>query len=269
MAKNALKLDDDVRDVLARSAIDGTILRLPEQLDRALYTKTNKALEALGGRWDRKRKGHVFDGDPRGAIAAASNTGTVAHPNPHDFFPTPPDVAGMVADRLGALADTNLLEPSAGEGALVIAIGKRVRAEMLSRGDHGPALPASSKLVELDERRCAVLRTQGLGAYLLQRDFLTVTPAEIGRFDRIAMNPPFHRGADTAHVAHALDFLAPGGRLVAIVSGAFNSRTTKANAALLDRLGAWGATFEDLPDGSFKEAGTSVATKLLVVDRPS
>lgn len=262
MAKKALRLEDDVRDVLARSStIDGVVLQLPEQLDRALYVKTNKALEAIGGRWDRKRKGHVFDGDPRAAIAAASETGQVAHPNPDDFFPTPAEIAEIACAKLGAERHHRVLEPSAGRGDLF--------APLISRfGKAWPVRGSSLHLFEKDPKRCAELRAKGAGDVLEQGDFLTMSAIALGLFDRVLMNPPFHRGADAAHVAHALDFLKPGGRLVAIVSGGFNSRNTRVSAALLDRLSSWGATFEDLPEGSFKEAGTSVATKLLVVDRP-
>src|SRR3546814_16038496 len=49
-------------------------------------------------------------------------------------------------------------------------------------------------------------------------DFLALTPDLIGSFDRIIMNPPFDRGRDIDHVNHAIEFLAPGGILVAIMS---------------------------------------------------
>ena len=99
-------------------------------------------------------------------------------------------------------------------------------------------------------------------------DFMASLPAEDAPFDRILMNPPFHRGADAAHIGHALDFLAPGGRLVAIASGAFSGRATKATKVVRDRIEAWGGQIDSLPEGSFKEAGTSVATVLITVDRP-
>ena len=35
-----------------------------QQLDRNDYVKVNKALEALGGKWNRKAKAHLFDEDP-------------------------------------------------------------------------------------------------------------------------------------------------------------------------------------------------------------
>jgi hypothetical protein len=41
---------------------------------------------------------------------------------------------------------------------------------------------------------------------------------ELGKFDRVVMNPPFDHGADIKHVEHARKFLKPGGRLVAVVA---------------------------------------------------
>lgn len=254
--KQDIRISDDVRDVLAKAVVEGNILRLTGQLDRDLYTRTNKALEALGGKWNRGKKGHVFAGDPRTAIDAAADSGKLAHPNQLDFFPTSDALANHVAARLNATPVHRVLEPSAGEGALVAAV---------LRGMSRP--PLALVLIEKDPGRVAVLREK-FQASLFCDDFLATSAAAFYPLDRVAMNPPFHRGLDTKHIAHALDFLAPGGRLVAIASGALPSRTDKATTALRDRIEAWGGTIEDLPEGSFKAAGTNVATVMVTVDRP-
>lgn len=256
--KQAIKLDNDVRDVLSRAVIEGNLLRLTGQLDRKLYERTNKALEALGGTWNRGKRAHVFEGDPRAAIAAAAEEGKVAHPNQDDFFPTPIEVALLACQRLN-VGDRWLrtLEPSAGEGDLIAPLV----------GWLGMPSWDQLRLIEKDQRRAAVLRAKGFEANVMEQDFLTTHAVGIPS-DRILMNPPFHNGADAVHIGHALDFLAPGGRLVAIASAGFKGRATKATKAVRDRLMAWGALIEDLPEGSFKQAGTSVATVLVTVDRP-
>lgn len=49
-----------MRDVLARSTITATSVKLPEgQLERKLYEQVNKALAGSGGRWDRKSGTHA------------------------------------------------------------------------------------------------------------------------------------------------------------------------------------------------------------------
>ena len=64
---------------------------------------------------------------------------------------------------------------------------------------------------------------QAQGFALVGDDFLSYAPTGV-RYDRIVMNPPFEKRQDTRHIDHALDLLAPGGRLVAIASGSFESR---------------------------------------------
>lgn len=257
--KQDIRISDDVRDVLAKAVVEGNILRLTGQLDRDLYTRTNKALEALGGTWNRKQRGHVFAGDPRAAIDGAAESGKVAHPNQLDFFATPRALAEMACERL-AMGDgwKRTLEPSAGEGDLVMPLIDW----------HGMPPVEMLALVEMDPRRRAMIGKAGIDPFLSDVDFLGMRPERQRLFDRILMNPPFHRGLDAKHIAHALDFLAPGGRLVAIASGALPSRTDKATTALRERIEAWGGTIEALPEGSFKAAGTNVATVMVTVDRP-
>ncbi len=256
--KQDIRIGDDVRDVLANATIEGNILRLPPDLDRKLYQRVDQALSALGGAWNRKQRGHVFAGDPRTAIDAAADSGKVAHPNQLDFFATGRELAERACHRLGYEKGLRLLEPNAGEADLLAPLVDWF----------GIQSPDMWTLVELDARRCVRLREMGFKHHLLEADFLTVSPRDHRPFDRILKNPPFHRGLDTKHIAHALDFLAPGGRLVAIASGALPSRTDKATTALRERIEAWGGTIETLPEGSFKAAGTNVATVMVTVDRP-
>jgi hypothetical protein len=67
-----LKLDNDVLNVLIESRIEGMSLFLPpKQLERKLYESVNKALVALGGKWNKKAKAHLFDHNPTDDIEAA------------------------------------------------------------------------------------------------------------------------------------------------------------------------------------------------------
>lgn len=258
--KAAIQLQDDVRSTLEAAVIEGNILRLTGQLERDLYSRTNKALEALGGKWNRAKGGHVFECDPRAAIETASQDAKVAHPNQHDFFRTARAVAEIACRKLDmGHGWLRTLEPSCGEADLI--------APLLAAF----GLPTQRRLVmvEKDPRRLAILRTEGFGGHVMEADFLTLSPADFAPFERIIANPPFHMGADAKHIGHALDFLAPGGRLVAIASAGFKGRAMKATKAVRDRIEAWGGAIEDLPEGSFKEAGTNVATVLITVDRPT
>lgn len=95
-------------------------------------------------------------------------------------------------------------------------------------------------------------------------DFLGSTSAGLGQFDLILMNPPFDSGSDIAHIKHAFGLLAPGGRLVSVCANGPRQREQLQPLALTSN-GSW----EDLPAGSFKHAGTMVNTALVVINAPA
>lgn len=154
-----------------------------------------------------------------------------------------------------------MLEPSAGLGALAIEAFRQGASEV--------------ECIELNVRCCEQLRAKlcGLGAdYAMrvrayQADFTLAAPERFLPFDRIVMNPPFSNGQDVAHVTRAFfSWLAPGGRLVAIMSAGVAFRQdekTKSFRALVQRQG----TMEDLPEGSFHESGTDVRCVLVTMTR--
>ena len=60
-----------------------------EQLDRNMYQRTNKVLEAAGGKWNRKAQAHLFDDDAFTRIDQIILTGQVEVPKDEfNFFPT-------------------------------------------------------------------------------------------------------------------------------------------------------------------------------------
>jgi 16S rRNA G1207 methylase RsmC len=95
---------------------------------------------------------------------------------------------------------------------------------------------------------------------VIEGDFLTMPFEE--KFDHVAMNPPFARGADIRHVSKALDLVRPGGSLAAIMSAGVCFREDKRTKAFRARVHHIG-TFEPLPPSSFAESGTHVNTCLL------
>src|SRR5690606_30294163 len=92
------------------------------------------------------------------------------------------------------------------------------------------------------------------GHNILTANFLD-QPA-VAEFDFVIMNPPFYGRHYAKHVRHALEFLKPGGQLVAILPA-----TARYDHGELE--GDW----RDLPVGSFSEAGTNVPTCLLKLRR--
>lgn len=159
------------------------------------------------------------------------------------LFPTPSELA----ERVVALADIgpedDLLEPSAGTGALID------KAFHLN-------LQGKTVLVEINAELANRLADEYPTFTVHQADFLSLN-GELGKFDRIVMNPPFERGADIKHIEHARGLLNPGGRLVAICANGPRQRE-----ALKPTASQW----HDLEPGAFKTSGTNVNAALLVID---
>ena len=245
-----MRLATRVREVLASAHVDGERLILPERLDRTVYSHVSRALENAGGKWSRKAGAHVFAGGAAAAIAPLLETGSVPDAKvDHGAFYTPPALAAEVIARAGIRPGAEVLEPSAGDGALAL-----------------PAAAAGGQVtcIEIRPEACAALRARGV--MVQQADFLQQRREGLGFFDVVVMNPPFSRRQDVAHVRHALNFVRPGGRLVAVVSAGMLSREDRATVELRDELFTQGASFERLPAGSFRSAGTEVQAALVTVD---
>lgn len=256
------RITDDVRDVLSRCTIDATSVKLPEQLPRDLYVRVDKVLKGAGGKWNRKAGVHLFERDPREALDLALETGEATNVKQAlQAFYTPPEVAAQVVAVAGIEHYHTVLEPSAGLGALVDAVRAYGRS-------------AAEVCVEIDPAAAAKLRERY--AQVIEGDFLALTPEDLAAcgapFDRILMNPPFTKGQDIAHVTHALRFLKPGGRLVAITMPSWQRAETSAARefrGLVEGPGYRVTRREALPAGAFAASGTTVETLLLVIEKNS
>lgn len=175
------------------------------------------------------------------------------------LFVTPAALAVDVVARLDVRGQT-VLEPSAGMGALAL--------ECVRQG------AAGVECFDISPACVQALRTHpeltAAPSRVIEADFLArLTPAPEDRFQAVAMNPPFTHGADAQHVSHAYQhWLAPGGRLVAIMSHGVTFRSDKATTAFRALVDAYG-TIEELPEGSFEASGTGVRTVVVVLDKPA
>lgn len=245
-----MKIDQETLAVLDRCTTSPCVVVLPEQLPRELYVKVDKVLKAAGGKWNRKTRAHVFTEDATSVIEQALLTGEIGNPKQElGVFYTPLLLARKAAgllrlDRPGL----SVLEPSAGIGALAMA------ARGAGAGD----------VTCLDVLPKHVATCKELGFYAAEGDFMRWgEPAPT--YDRVLMNPPFAQQADAAHFHRALQWLKPGGRIVAIMGAGVTFRETmlyRGIRALPD------ISIEPLPANSFKESGTGVNTALVVYDKP-
>jgi protein-L-isoaspartate O-methyltransferase len=161
------------------------------------------------------------------------------------LFPTPPALAGRMVELADLRPGLCVLEPSAGTGNIVRAVLDAVDTEVLA--------------YEINRDLCSQLE-RTFPSWKLQvrcKDFLEVTDF-MGQYERILMNPPFHNGADVVHILHALKFLKPGGRLVAICANGPRQQA---------ELRPLATTWEELPEATFAEQGTNVRAALMTVQR--
>lgn len=249
-------LTPDVRDILERSTITERQLVLPQgQLPRPLYEAVNKAITFAGGKWNRSARAHVFQGDPRQKLGLMLETGVAVDEKKRDqaFF-TPPELANRLAE-VANVKGCEVLEPSAGLGALADACRE--------------AGAGSITLFEINPERAKSLEDKyAFDVHCV--DFLSILPNErwsivkdgIGYhtpFNRIVMNPPFTKGQDIKHVAHALKWLQPGGCLVSVMLD--NQTRPKFQTLIAGRE----HVIESVPAGAFKQSGTNIATIILSI----
>ena len=169
-----------------------------------------------------------------------------------EYFPTPPAVVERMIEAAELDADMAVLEPEAGLGAIASKVAPLVASVdcIELNGQLAERLRASHP-ASVGDVRCA--------------DFLEVQPTPIMMYDRVMMNPPFKGQADVRHVTHALGFLRPGGRLVAVMSAGAEFRQDKTAEAFRKVVADRGGWIERLPDDSFEGSGISVRTVMAVI----
>jgi protein-L-isoaspartate O-methyltransferase len=168
------------------------------------------------------------------------------------LFATPVDLAARMIDMADIQPGHSVLEPSAGSGSLLGAMGGRMFGHNPERGD--------VVAVELHPQLAKALASRYPLTRVMEGDFLVIAE-ELGRFDRIVMNPPFANALDIKHIRQAFAMLREGGRLVAICANGPRQQE-QLKPFVLEQGGMW----EELPAGTFKEAGTGVHVALICVD---
>ena len=244
-----MQVTTDVLAVLSRAEINGNALRIAEQLDRSMYQRTNKVLEAAGGKWDRKAQSHLFDDDAFSRIDQILLTGQIEVPKDEfNFFPTPPEVVERLMEIADVQPGMSALEPEAGRGDIALACAEA---------------GAIVDCIEFMQANYDFLTTLGQFNSIRHMDFLALEPQP--SYDRIVMNPPFLKQADIRHVQHALRFLKPEGLLTSVMSASVTYRDNRLTQDFRNLLRSRGGDIEALPEGAFKTSGTLVNTVIVTI----
>lgn len=273
----------EVAGVLAAATCDGQRLVLGGQLSRDLYERTNKVLCALGAKWNKRERAHLFPGDAGAAIREALGAGeAVDLKKSWEQFYTPAELA----ERMAAVARIRegdwILEPSCGTGNLLAAIDvpiagvtavdiddraiEHTRQRFLPRAaDVVPAanMPLTSPSIAAPSRR-----QPGAPRWVFWAgDFLMLPTPDHRLVDVVLMNPPFSNGQDVQHVTRAWKWLARGGRLVAVMSPHWTFAGDRRSLAFREWIETIGATVDDIAPGVFAESGTNVGAKLVTATK--
>lgn len=244
-----MKVGQDVMAVLSRAEVNGNVLTLIGQLDRKLYERTNKVLEAAGGKWNRKAKAHLFEDEAATRVDQIILSGQIEIPKDEfNFFPSPPSVVTRLLELAQLREGMRVLEPSAGKGAIAAACV-----------EHGVEVDC----YELMQSNYQYLVDAECYRSVMQMDFLMKIPEPI--YDRVVMNPPFTKQADIKHVLHALKFLKPDGLLVSVMSAGVTFRDNLLTKGFREFIEERGGDIEALPDGAFKAVGTMVSTVIVTI----
>jgi len=236
-----MKISNEVANVLANSRVDGDKLYLPDvQLERKLYMAVDKVLKALGGKWNRSAKAHLFNSDVEAIIEEVVLTGEYTdQKKEYQFFETPTELARKLVEMAGIRPGESVLEPEAG----------KARIASLIDGCH---------CIELNPENRKYLSENGFN--VVGDDFLGFS----GEYDVIVANPPFTRQQDIDHINHMLTIAKR--RVVSVASSSVLFRDNQKTVSFREKIESLGGTITPLPDNSFSKSGTNVSTCVVCVD---
>ena len=246
----ANSISADVLSELRLLVVDGNRLRLPQQ-PLQHYAKIKQLLMAAFARYNRGGYFEFTKGIDAGEVLAKLSEGeAVSTRQSTQFFATPAGLARTVIEAACITPGMRVLEPSAGRGALAT----------LAR-DAGGIVTA----VEVWDVNAMELRR--LGFNTIEDDFLRLGPADLGSFHAIVANPPFTRNSDVYHVTHMWRLLAPGGRISAVMSPAWQTSKDAVCIAFRRLVAAHATQVDDVPANTFSASGTNIRTVHVVLGK--
>ena len=170
-----------------------------------------------------------------------------------DYFPTPEPLGYKMMEWANMGEGDTVLEPSAGHGAI---------ARYAPKGNQMVAIePSQSLFTKLQ------LKAGGLGRKFQNTIFENYDISN--KHDVVVMNPPFGTAGATAiaHLGKAFKHLEEGGRVVALIPR--GSTDKKFDKWIESEKTAVMRAEVELPDIVFKQAGTNVVCRVVVVDKIS
>lgn len=249
--------------VLQACTVEGLMVKLPnQQLDRKLYQDVAKALQLIGGKWKGgKVQAFVFESNPTDLLSQIANGEKRNLKKEYQFFPTPPDIADYMIERafsivspVGFFDNTKkILEPSAGQGAIIDAIVKKL----------GNVPIYGFELMDINRK---ILNDKYPNLLLSPTpDFLSKDKKMPFKFDVIIANPPFSKNQDIDHIREMVEHSKQGGVVVTLASTHWINSSNKKEKEFKIWLDRIGAHVEHIKAGAFKSSGTLIETVIITI----
>lgn len=239
-------------EVLQSCTVEGCVVKLPNvQLERKLYQEVAKALELIGGKWKGgKVFGFVFLKDPTELLRMIANGEKKNLKKEFQFFATPELLADDLVRMANLKDDDTILEPSAGQGAIIKAINK--------------VSNVTPDCYELMDTNLIILKKSGLRFKLKGENFLENDGTQ---YRKIIANPPFSKDQDILHITEMYKCLDFGGKIVCVMSECWVNSTRKSHESFRKWLGFINAEVIDVEKGAFKQSGTMIGSKIVIITK--
>lgn len=248
------EMKETLKNDLMLLECDGNTAKLPKTQLNDYATLKTTLIKACG---KYKRNAFEFPYPAKPVISALISGKVIDFKKEFQFFATPKELAESMANQiLWDKSHFDILEPSAGHGALIDAV--------LNQNE---AVSKRFDVIELSELNEAVLRdkyrSNGMQVMITQGDFLSIDFAK--KYDLIIANPPFSKNQDIDHIRKMYSLLKDGGQLITIASKSWTFGSQKKQVDFKGWLEDIGADWFDLEQGSFKSSGTNVSGVLITV----
>ncbi|MBP9998664.1 MAG: SAM-dependent DNA methyltransferase [Bacteroidales bacterium] len=255
--RKALKKTSGIKmtpeEVFRACRFEDNIVHLPDiQLEKKTYEEVKNRIEQAGGSWTGgKVQGFTFPFNAERVWSILKTGGKCNLQQEFQFFETPDEIADWLVSLAGEIMETDrVLEPSAGRGSLIRAIGRQCPGKSV---DCYELMPENQELL-------AQINT----ANIIGNDFMLECQ---GEYDKIIANPPFSGNQDIKHVRRMYELLADGGTLAAITSRHWIFGEESVCSEFRTWLDSVNGNRYDIEQGAFKNSGTQIGTAAVVVTK--
>lgn len=240
------------QEVLQQCTVEGNIVKLPSiQLDRSQYLDIKKSLELIGGKWKGgKTQGFEFPTDPIILLDQIANGDKRNLKKEFQFFATPEKLANELVFLAHLKQHDTILEPSAGQGSIIKAINNVCNV-----------VPDCFELMDVNK---VILKKSELSFNLIGDDFFNNKGKT---YSKIIANPPFTKNQDIDHLREMYNCLSRYGKLVCITSESWVNGSQKKQIEFRNWLDEVNAEVINIEKGAFKESGTSVGGKIVIINK--